>query len=883
MNILTRLHTIFLLVGPSNCGKSYFCEHFLLPRLEEYKDCFDRHVPFKKFNIQYLSSDHIRKEILGDEYHKYDTQMMYSSEDAFNLLYHKLEIASSYPINAEFIVLDTTGLSEQFREKVLDIAYKNHYNVESIVFNYKERDDYYKYIDKNSEFSGTRTVSNHIRRLRSDVLKNINKRKYSEIHTIKNIDFDGLDITIKNFDRYLENHLCIEKDYIIVGDIHECVDEFKKLMEEFNFDFKDNTSNCYDYTVSYRFESLFEETYQEGKQIILVGDIIDKGNRVKDIIELIYKNIYTVYLVLGNHESFVYKYLKGELDDKSKYDFLLEKFFTAIRVLEKDDSLREKFFKIVEQSHEFLVYKDFIVTHAPCKIKYLGKMDPRSLKKQKNFFLSPDTRSKKDYDDQLRFLEIEAKRNHPTHVFGHIALKKKFRLDNKIGIDTGVIHGNSLTAVIINTNSAPFFKHQNAFKTYVEEDLPKLLERKPKSVVLDSLEDKDLRRLNFLIKYKVNYLSGTMCPADKDIENVDLESLEQAVTYYKNCGVKKLILQPKYMGSRCNVYLYQDIKDCYSVSRRGYGIDNQINIESIYNELLFRFGSEMYQDDIKMILLDGELLPWNLLAKGLIEKQFRLVEHGIHSELNFLSENKFHDHFSSLVAKRDESDYGFDLVKSNKKEMTAKYGEGVYRTYRQLDLVYKSIVPISELNNFYLTYKKQLDLYAEGEGAKFKPFSILKIVYKNGDEDLCTELSNVQKFQRVSDDEYLVIDLDDDNVISLCQTFFDKMTTDRLMEGLVLKPEFDIKGVAPFLKLRNKDYLTIVYGYDYQHSHKYVKLLKEKRIRGKLRASIKEYEIGNKLLATKYSDIQLGNQEYKQLLADMIFEVNKEETFDPRL
>ena len=47
------------------------------------------------------------------------------------------------------------------------------------------------------------------------------------------------------------------------------------------------------------------------------------------------------------------------------------------------------------------------------------------------------------------------------------------------------------------------------------------------------------------------------------------------------------------------------------------------------------------------------------------------------------------------------------------------------------------------------------------------------------------------------------------------------------MEGVVIKPEEEREN-APYLKVRNPEYLSIIYGYDYRFPHKYAKLLKQK-------------------------------------------------------
>ncbi|WP_144526428.1 ATP-binding protein, partial [Bacillus pumilus] len=84
----------------------------------------------------YLSSDRIRQEVLGYDYDKYDQVMLEASEQAFHLLFERLKMVTSFPVNADFVVVDTTGLAEDFREKVREIARSNHYNLEVIVFDY---------------------------------------------------------------------------------------------------------------------------------------------------------------------------------------------------------------------------------------------------------------------------------------------------------------------------------------------------------------------------------------------------------------------------------------------------------------------------------------------------------------------------------------------------------------------------------------------------------------------------------------------------------------------------------------------------------------------------------------------------------------------------
>jgi hypothetical protein len=56
------------------------------------------------------------------------------------------------------------------------------------------------------------------------------------------------------------------------------------------------------------------------------------------------------------------------------------------------------------------------------------------------------------------------------------------------------------------------------------------------------------------------------------------------------------------------------------------------------------------------------------------------------------------------------------------------------------------------------------------------------------------------------------------------------------------------KNTAPFLKARNPRYLSLVCGHNYQHPAKHAKLIKQKSISEKLKASIVEHDVDMALL-----------------------------------
>ncbi|GED66996.1 polynucleotide kinase-phosphatase [Brevibacillus reuszeri] len=861
VEIRTRVHTIFLLIGPTECGKTTFAKELLIPALR-----FADESKGVQANVQYISSDQIRQELLGHDFDKYDQVMLEASEQAFHLLFEKVKMATSFPILAEFVVVDTTGLAEDFRAQIREIAKRNNYNLDVILFDYRKRDDYYA-----SERS-KKLITSHVQRLKKEVMRSLSKEGYTHIHRVRLKDFYSpvtceanpeYKVSIENLDEYMSTNLPKDQKYIIVGDVHECVEELKGLLQS------------HGYRIDGDHVELTEKV--QHTKVILAGDWIDKGKHTKEMIRFLFDNQEHFLLVMGNHENFVFQFLQGEI--KGIDQELLENFFDSVQVLRESEELKEKFYHLHAQSKPFFKGNapsgpTFYVTHSPCKNKYVGKLDTNSKRHQRNFRIDRSA----SLEEQLSFLKEEAVGNHPYHIFGHVAAKHAFRFKNKLHIDTGCVHGNALTAVVI--ANKPFLKTQKSNCTVFQEELLSFFQEERK-VSIQDLAEEEIRRLQYCSRHKVNFISGTMAPADKDEASNELESLRSGLAYFTERGVQQVVLQPKYMGSRCNIYLHSDPEQCFAVSRNGYKI-NQVDLTEMYNQLLQKFAGYMQEKQIAMLILDGELLPWRAIGEGLIEKQFKPIEKALESEMEFLQQAGFDQAIGKLATEYKESGFEKDHYHKSKAELMETYGSRVYQTFRYARGVLDTYMPIEEHQRALQIYKKQLELYAGDGDMEYKPFALLKIVYKNGSEEIPDwRTSDVYSF--LSDDEYLQVDLSEPDAYDRAAQFFSKMTLENLMEGLVIKPEINTIKTAPYMKVRNPEYLSIIYGYDYRFPHKYRKLLKQKNIVQKLRTSMKEYNLGSKLLSVPFEFISPEHDTYREITANLLFEVAKEKEMDPRL
>lgn len=259
MNISIPVHTVLTLIGPSNCAKSYFANLTVKKLKEQYP----------KLNFHVVSSDEIRRDLIGEDLHKHDQEMLYASQAAFDVLYNKLRNLLSFPLSFKnvVVIVDTTGMSEQFRKDINKIAEEYQYNTASIVFDYKDYEDYFKYAGEMSSDS-KKIIANHVKRLRTKVLPTIRKKDYSAgTFKIRHLteNFNDVTVELTNVEEYLTCFLPTKNEngdnieYSIIGDIHQSHEDLIKLTTQLGFQIENGKIKG-----------------SNNKKIVLVGDIIDQ-------------------------------------------------------------------------------------------------------------------------------------------------------------------------------------------------------------------------------------------------------------------------------------------------------------------------------------------------------------------------------------------------------------------------------------------------------------------------------------------------------------------------------------------------------------------------------------------------------------------------------
>ena len=170
-----NLHSVILLVGPTNCGKTTFVQNKLIPAIKD-------NDPNNLINIGYLSSDVVRQELLGKQLSKYDERMTQVSSVAFEKLYSDLEYYLKFPVKKEIVIVDTTGLSEDFRNKVFQICDKHNYLLDIIMFEYKNKDNYFLYEPEDKNI--TKIIWGHLKKMKNFYSCKKNYKKLQIIYKV---------------------------------------------------------------------------------------------------------------------------------------------------------------------------------------------------------------------------------------------------------------------------------------------------------------------------------------------------------------------------------------------------------------------------------------------------------------------------------------------------------------------------------------------------------------------------------------------------------------------------------------------------------------------------------------------------------------------------
>ncbi len=393
------------------------------------------------------------------------------------------------------------------------------------------------------------------------------------------------------------------------------------------------------------------------------------------------------------------------------------------------------------------------------------------------------------------------------------------------------------------------------------------------------LDLKIKNRIDWFCKNQINDFSPTISPAPKNKERNEIESIYEAVHYFLKNGVNEIIVQKKYMGSYCSIYLKRNLDDTYFVSRNGHKIEH-INLEeakesitNLHQKMLLQF------PNFETIIIASELLPWKILGSGLIEKEFYGYYDAQKTHNEYLKESNLYDKLERVKSSIEYKTYQEDGENLNSKEFHTKHKPHIIRQYEALSKI--KILDLEQQQESLQIYKTQIDTFGKQEKVHFKPFNIMKIVSNDGRETI--QNSNLT-YEFLNEDAFLYLKFNVENEsenIQKIYNFYENLTSNN-EEGIMIKPEKSyIQGLVPCFKVRNYNYLTMIYGVNFHLEFDYY--LYKRKIGQKMEQSKNGWEINQQMLQIPYKNIDEKNYLMKLLLLKRINDEEIEKTLDSRL
>ena len=200
-----------------------------------------------------------------------------------------------------------------------------------------------------------------------------------------------------------------------IGDIHGCYDKLRRLMERLPYDPEQDT-------------------------LVFLGDYIDRGGQSREVLDYLcqlHRQGKNVVMLIGNHEYLMLEYHRT--GDPALLPFLrhlgIDKTLNSYGV-SRPQSLHEMFFlpeehrKLFDSLLPYWETEDYIFVHAGLEPGLpLEQHDLSSLCETRSAFLSEEY----DYGKLV--------------IFGHTPFEMPLVTPTRIGLDTGAVYGNFLTAL----------------------------------------------------------------------------------------------------------------------------------------------------------------------------------------------------------------------------------------------------------------------------------------------------------------------------------------------------------------------------------------------------------------------------------------------------
>lgn len=668
----------------------------------------------------------------------------------------------------------------------------------------------------------------------------------------------------------------------VIGDVHGCLEELVELIEKLGY--TPYGREEYDYKEGIpATERLY--SHPDGRILVFVGDLIDRGPEPYNTLDFVRRHVQAglAELVLSNHERKLRNYLSGR-NVNIKPEF--QKTLDSIPV-EVDKKGLKSFLYSLRPYRQWVSPsgEEWVVAHAAFDPKFAGKVD----KEIEEYCAYGPVKSVDPVTHKPdRIAWWETYRPGPKVVYGHLITEdgKPRVVNGTYGIDTGCVHGGSLTALRL--PEVEFVQVKAKQKYHGTEELPEGL--KPVSAVpgtanLDILTSRrvtvrDAEGKNqdvFLHEHglmdaidnlstrtvrpdKLVWLSPTMSPGPVSEDETAMEDPVTAAKWMFANAPEGTVLsaQVKHMGSR-GTWLCEKrdgVWDIHCWTRNGYEMFDEPRRSVVYAAMqapltavangLSREGHGPEWQEIRTLLLDSEVMPFNQHGDEWLERTFMQTAAA--------------GHVARFAQARAAKAGGHDALAARlvgRMENLKLYGDAANRFCWALNDPSEIRIGFFDILHPYLpTHSGKVRSLADS----LKPWPMFRPT------------------------EFLAVVNTEESFAAL-KGWFDKLTGQDGVEGVVLKYDrCDQWSTSKFpqqmLKVRGKDYLRLVYGPQYLDPEILPALRRERRVETKQRMAYQQTLLGLEAIRRNFTEKRPFEDWHECVLSILAAE---RATVDPRL
>lgn len=818
--------SVVALIGPSGAGKSTFARrHFLATEI--------------------LSSDTCRALVSDDENDQSATG------DAFELLHF---LAAQRLRRGRLVVVDATNVQKEARQALLSLAQAHDVHAIALVFDLPEKLCQERNAQRSDRNFGPHVVRRQREHLRRS-LRHLRSEGFRQVHVLESpaeIDQVVIERVPLWTDRRHDSG-----PFDIFGDVHGCCDELEELLAALG------------YVVTRLPESGPCYAHPAGRKAIFLGDLVDRGPRVLDTVELVRQMVAhgSALCVPGNHDVKLVRKLRGK---EVRVAHGLAQTLAEIEATPPETraelSARIAAFLDGLVSHYVLDGGRLVVAHAGLKEEFQGRASGRV----RAFCLYGETTGETDeFGLPVRYDWATDYRGRAAVVYGHTPTPASEWLNGTICLDTGCVFGGRLTAlrwpekelvsvparrvycepvrplVPVPQTAPPATAQQRADEILDREDVTgkrRITTRWIPTVTVG--EENSAAALEVMSRFAADprwllYLPPTMSPCDTSRLSGWLEHPAEAFSYFRGVGIHRLVCEEKHMGSRAVVIVGRDetvLQRRLGIAGDGTGIvytrtgrrffaDRKLEEQLLEHLRQTLTAAGLWQAlETDWLCFDCELMPWSAKAQELLQNQYAAVgaagRASLEAGLQVLR----------LARQRAPGDAALEALAERwqqRSECVALYREA-YGRY---------CWPIDSL-----------------DGLRLAPFHILAGESRTFvDRDHRWHLETLARWVAADSRQLLwptracFVDLTAPESEQAGIDWWLELTAGG-GEGMVVKPlEFLVRGskglVQPAVKCRGREYLRIIYGPEYDLPAN-LERLRSRHLRRKRDLALREFVLG---------------------------------------